>query len=60
MWKFKQWKGKDKWLFLLTIGIILCILAFPAERLTKKKAGEEYSASRGSFFAEDRLEGWSS
>ncbi len=57
MWKFKQWKGKDKWLFLLTIGIILCILAFPAERLTKKKAGEEYSASRGSFFAEDRLEG---
>ncbi len=57
MWKFKQWKGKDKWLFLLTIGVILCILAFPAERLTKKKAGEEYSASRGSFFAEDRLEG---
>lgn len=57
MWKFKQWKGKDKWLFLLTIGVILCILAFPAERLTKKKAGEEYSASKGSFFAEDRLEG---
>lgn len=29
MWKFKSWKGKDKWLFLLTMGVILCILAFP-------------------------------
>ena len=29
MWKFKSWKGKDKWLFLLTIGVILCILAIP-------------------------------
>lgn len=29
MWKFKSWKGRDKWLFLLTMGIILCILAFP-------------------------------
>ncbi len=33
MWKFKWLKGKDKWLFLLTAGVILCILAFPAERL---------------------------
>lgn len=29
MLKFKSWKGKDKWLFLLTIGVILCILAIP-------------------------------
>lgn len=33
MWKFKSWKGKDKWLFLLTVGVIFCILAFPAERI---------------------------
>lgn len=33
MWKFKSWKGKDKWLFLMTVGVILCILAFPAERI---------------------------
>lgn len=33
MWKFKSWKGKDKWLFLLTVGVVLCILAFPAERI---------------------------
>ena len=29
MWKLKSWKGQDKWLFLLTIGVILCILALP-------------------------------
>ena len=29
MWKFKSLTGRDKWLFLLTIGVILCILAFP-------------------------------
>ena len=29
MLKFKSWKGKDKWLFLLTMGVILCILALP-------------------------------
>lgn len=29
MWKFKSWKGRDKWLFLLTVGAILCILAIP-------------------------------
>lgn len=33
MWKFKSWKGKDKCLFLVSVGVILCILAFPAERL---------------------------
>lgn len=36
MWKFKSWKGRDKWLFFLTIGVILCILAFPVESLTQK------------------------
>ncbi|MGN0159363.1 MAG: stage III sporulation protein AG [Brotaphodocola sp.] len=36
MWKFKSWKGKDKCLFLLSIGMILCILAFPAENFSKK------------------------
>lgn len=29
MWKFKLPKGKERWLFLLSAGIILCILAFP-------------------------------
>lgn len=33
MWKFKSWKGKDKYVFLLSVGVMLCILAFPAERL---------------------------
>lgn len=36
MWQLKSWKGKDKWLFLAGIGAILCILAFPAERLAGK------------------------
>lgn len=36
MLKFKSWKGRDKWLFFLTIGVILCILAFPVESLTQK------------------------
>lgn len=34
MLKFKSWKARDKWLFLLTMGVILCILAFPVNRLT--------------------------
>lgn len=29
MLKFKSWPRKDKWLFVLTLGGILCILAFP-------------------------------
>lgn len=50
MWKFKSLKGKDKWIFLLTIGIILCILAFPAENLanrskTKNPAEENRSGT---------------
>ena len=28
MWKFKSWKGKDKWLFLLTIGVIFAFWLF--------------------------------
>ncbi len=36
MWKFKSWKGKDKWLFLAVAGVILCILAFPAEQLAER------------------------
>jgi stage III sporulation protein AG len=39
MWKFKSLKGRDKWLFLLTIGAVLCILAFPAERLAVRLPG---------------------
>ncbi len=36
MWKFKLPKGKDRWLFLLSAGVILCILAFPmGERKTE-------------------------
>lgn len=30
MWKFKLPEGKKQWLFLLSVGVILCILAFPA------------------------------
>lgn len=30
MWKSELWKRKDKWLFVLTIGVILCILAIPS------------------------------
>lgn len=29
MLKFMSWKKKDKWLFVLTLGVILCILALP-------------------------------
>ena len=29
MWKLKLPEGKDRWIFLLTVGVILCILAFP-------------------------------
>lgn len=39
---FKCWKGKDKWLFLLTIGAVLCILALPmAEEETKEIVSQE-------------------
>lgn len=45
MWKFKSLKGKDKWVFLLTVGVILCILAFPVENLTGHS--KEFGAERG-------------
>lgn len=35
MWKFEWKMGKDKWLLLLVVGVILLILAFPAG--TEKK-----------------------
>ena len=44
MLKFKSWKGRDKWLFFLTIGVILCILAFPVESLTQKTRAVSGSA----------------
>lgn len=54
MWKFKSWKGRDKWLFFLTIGVILCILAFPVESLTQKSravsgsvGGKQAAAAQG-------------
>lgn len=36
MWKSELWKRKDKWLFVLTIGAILCILAIPSGKQTGK------------------------
>lgn len=61
MLKFKSWKGRDKWLFFLTIGVILCILAFPVESLTQKSRGvsgnagaagmEEMTSDRGNGLA---------
>lgn len=53
MLKFKSWKGKDKWLFLLTIGVILCILAFPVESLLPKtkEAGSGLNAAGDSTVA---------
>ncbi|MCC8127525.1 MAG: stage III sporulation protein AG [Clostridiales bacterium] len=43
MSKFKSLTGKEKWIFLLTMGLILCILAFPMEWLSagKKEAAAE-------------------
>lgn len=50
MWKFKSWKtlkGRDKWLFLLTVGLMFCIMAFPADKLAHKvMPGEEVSGTR--------------
>lgn len=54
MWKFKSWKGKDKALFLLSLGAILCILALPAEKLTGKAAD---GASQASASAQQRGDG---
>lgn len=57
MWKFKSWKGKDKWLFLLTIGVILCILAFPVESLTQKKRAEFAGMEAGNSGSIEQAEG---
>jgi stage III sporulation protein AG len=45
MWKFKSLKGKDKWLFLVTIGVILCILAFPADRIIGAMDGGKHGTA---------------
>ena len=47
MWKFKSLKGKEKWLFLLTVGLILCILAFPADKLAKKASADKTVGNQG-------------
>lgn len=57
MWKFKSWKGKDRWLFLLTIGVILCILAFPVESLTQKKRAEFAGIEAGNSGSIEQAEG---
>ena len=55
MWKFKSLTGRDKWLFLLTIGVILCILAFPVGNgaLSVKKTSGSVTEreTRGEIFA---------
>ncbi len=55
MWKFKSWKGKDKWLFLLTIGVILCILAIPTGN-GYRKTNEVLAISGSGETAENELE----
>lgn len=42
MWKSDWLKGKDKWLFLLVIGVILLILAIPTEDSKKKQEEEPF------------------
>ena len=42
-----MWKGKDKWLFLAGIGAILCILAFPAEKLAGRNSGQTEEIDSG-------------
>ncbi len=53
MWKFKSWKGKDKYLFLLASGVILCILAFPAEEFSMAARSDKAS----SILADGKQEG---
>ena len=47
MWKFKSWKGKDKWLFLAAVGTILCILAFPVEQMAGRSSSGTGSGKNG-------------
>lgn len=52
MWKFKSWDRKDKCLFLIAIGLILCILAFPVDGLSGKRKSRAVSATFGATAAE--------
>lgn len=47
MWKFKFWDGKDKCVFLIVIGLILCILAFPVDGMSGKPKSRAVSVSMG-------------
>lgn len=47
MWKFKSLGGKDKCLFLIAVGLILCILAFPVDSLSGKQKSRAVSMSIG-------------
>lgn len=41
MWKSGFWKKKDKWLFVLTMGAILCILAIPSGKKSSLSLGND-------------------
>lgn len=41
MWKSRFWKKKDKWLFVLTMGAILCILAIPSGKKSALGLGSD-------------------
>ena len=50
MWKLKLPQGRDRWIFLLTVGVILCILTFPAGNKNSKiafPASKETAATQG-------------
>lgn len=54
MWKSELWKKKDKWLFVLTIGAILCILAIPSGRQTgKTQSSSSGDVAKSLFFRND-------
>lgn len=57
MWKFKSLKGKDRWLFLATIGVILCILAFPADRIGRRSGGDKGEIADGKTADRDPIFG---
>lgn len=50
MWKSEFWKKKDKWLFVLTIGVILCILVIPSgKQAGKNQNGSPESVAKSLF-----------
>lgn len=55
MWKFKSWSGKDKWLFVLTLGVILCILAFPVGKSKTGNGAKSPDSSRNGQAAQNLL-----